>query len=103
MALTNSYSKPKVSRKRRSIALLWAPKLSCSPNGSGTLVSGRCRFARSISWFGTLSGTLRMPSMSSEKQISRVGMSEIVSKARRIIVVRATSPKVPMCGRPLGP
>ncbi len=52
---------------------------------------------------GTLSGTLRIPSMSSEKQISRVGISEITSKARRIIVVRATSPKVPICGRPEGP
>jgi hypothetical protein len=53
--------------------------------------------------FGTLSGTLRMPSRSSEKQKSRVGMSEMTSKARRIIVVRATSPKVPMCGSPEGP
>jgi hypothetical protein len=53
---------------------------------------------------GTLSGTLRMPSMSSEKQISRVGMSFVMhSKARRIMVVRATSPKVPICGRPDGP
>ena len=101
--MTNSYSNPKVSRNRRSIALLCAPKLSCSPNGSGTLVSGRCRFSRSIAWFGTLSGTLRMPSMSSEKQISRVGRSEISWNARRIIVVRATSPNVPMCGSPLGP
>ena len=30
-------------------------------------------------------------------------MSEIVAKARRIIVVRATSPKVPICGSPDGP
>ena len=85
------------------MALLWAPKLSYSPKGSGTEVKGFCRFARSISPFGTFSGTLRMPSMSSEKQTSRVGMSEMVSKARRIIVVRATSPKVPMCGSPEGP
>ncbi len=85
------------------MALLWAPKLSYSPNGSGTLVSGLCRCPRRISVCGTLSGTLRMPSRSSEKQIRRVGMSEISSKARRIIVVRATSPKVPMCGSPDGP
>jgi hypothetical protein len=55
-----------------------------------------------MSWFGTLPGTFRIPSMSSEKQISRVGMSEITSNARRIIVVRRTSPKVPIWGRPLG-
>jgi len=73
------------------------------PKGSGTEVSGFCRCSSSARGFGTLSGTLRMPSTSSEKQISRVGMSEISSKARRIIVVRATSPKVPICGRPLGP
>jgi hypothetical protein len=30
-------------------------------------------------------------------------MSLIVSKARRTIVVRSTSPKVPMWGRPEGP
>ncbi|QAR24867.1 ATP-binding cassette domain-containing protein [Paracoccus denitrificans] len=35
-----------------------------------------------------------MPSMSSEKQNSRVGMSEMIWKARRIIVVRATSPSI---------
>ena len=35
--------------------------------------------------------------------MSRVGISEITSKARRIIVVRKTSPKVPICGRPDGP
>jgi len=34
---------------------------------------------------------------------SGVGTSEIVSNARRIIVVRATSPKVPMWGSPDGP
>ena len=99
----NSYSNPNVSRNRRSIALLWWPKLSYCPNGSGTEVSGSCICWRDMSWFGTFSGTLRMPSTSSEKQISRVGMSEIASNARRIIVVRATSPKVPICGRPLGP
>ena len=57
----------------------------------------------SISWFGTLSGTLRSPSISSEKQISRVGTPVITSNAWRTIVVRATSPKVPICGRPDGP
>ncbi len=41
--------------------------------------------------------------MSSEKAISRVGMSLISSKARRTQVVRATSPKVPIWGRPDGP
>ena len=38
-----------------------------------------------------------------EKQISLVGISENCSNARRTIVVRATSPKVPICGRPDGP
>ena len=56
-----------------------------------------------MSCCGTFSGTFRIPSMSSEKQINRVGMSLISSNALRIIVVRATSPKVPMCGRPEGP
>ena len=43
--------------------------------------------------------------MSSEKAMSRVGMVSSVStrKAWRTMVVRATSPKVPMCGRPDGP
>jgi hypothetical protein len=30
-------------------------------------------------------------------------MSEMISNARRIIVVRATSPNVPICGNPDGP
>ena len=72
----NSYSKPKESRKARSRALLAAPKLGCSLlNGSGTAVSGLPRCGASISLLGTLSGTLRSPSMSSEKQNSRVGTS----------------------------
>ena len=41
--------------------------------------------------------------MSSLKQISRVGTSEISRKARRTMEVRTTSPKVPMWGRPEGP
>ena len=41
--------------------------------------------------------------MSSLKAISRVGMSLIASKAWRTIVVRSTSLKVPICGRPDGP
>jgi hypothetical protein len=74
-------------------------------NGSGTRVSGLPICCSSISRFGTLSGTLRRPSMSSEKAISRVGTSPPVinSNARRTIEVRATSPKVPMCGSPEGP
>jgi hypothetical protein len=72
------------------------------PNGSGTgqrLLQVGAQHLR----LGTLPGTFRIPSMSSEKQISRVGMSDITSKARRTIVVRATSPKVPIWGRPEGP
>jgi hypothetical protein len=41
--------------------------------------------------------------MSSENANSRVGRSDIVRKALRTIVVRTTSPKVPICGRPEGP
>ena len=43
--------------------------------------------------------------MSSEKQISRVLRlpSVSISKACRTMAVRATSPKVPMCGSPDGP
>ena len=41
--------------------------------------------------------------MSSEKHTKRVGMSLSVSKAWRTMEVRATSPKVPICGRPEGP
>src|SRR4030095_4328672 len=100
----NSYSKPKESRKERRRALLAAPKLGCSLlNGSGTEVSGLPRLAASISLLGTLSGTLRSPSMSSEKQNSRVGISLRRLKAWRTMVVRTTSPKVPICGRPAGP
>ena len=55
--------------------------------------------------FGTLSGTLRRPSMSSEKAIEAGRDRSPVStrKAWRTIEVRATSPKVPICGRPEGP
>ena len=43
--------------------------------------------------------------MSSEKQMSRVGTVSSVMRrnAVRTMVVRATSPKVPICGRPEGP
>ena len=84
---------------------MWAPKLSCSPNGSRTTVSGLPRSSISISWLGTLVGTFLSPSMSSEKAISLVGMASSVSarKALRTMVVRDTSPKVPRCGRPEGP
>ena len=43
--------------------------------------------------------------MSSEKAISRVLTLSSVStrKAWRTMVVRATSPNVPICGRPDGP
>ncbi len=58
-----------------------------------------------MSLFGTLSGTLRSPSMSSENAISRVFTLSSVStrNAWRTMVVRATSPNVPICGRPDGP
>ena len=63
------------SRKARSRALLCAPKLSCVAERVGHL---RQRLAEmrgaACSLFGTLSGTLRRPSMSSEKAISRVGI-----------------------------
>ncbi len=41
--------------------------------------------------------------MSSEKANSLEGMSVMAAKAFRTMVVRATSPKVPICGNPLGP
>ena len=41
--------------------------------------------------------------MSSEKAKSRVGMSDMRWKAWRTMVVRTTSPKVPIWGRPEGP
>ena len=56
-----------------------------------------------MSRLGTLCGTLRRPSMSSEKACRRVGRPVRCSKARRTKLVRATSAKVPMWGRPLGP
>ncbi len=67
--------------------------------------SGLPRCVASMSLFGTLSGTLRRPSMSSENAISRVFTLSSVStrKAWRTMVVRATSPNVPMCGSPEGP
>ena len=103
MAEANSYSNPKASRKLRRRALLCSPKLGCVPKGSRTRVSGRFRSSTSISRLGTLVGALRSPSMSSEKANRRVGMSDNWWKAWRTIDVRATSPKVPMCGRPDGP
>src|SRR5471032_3091768 len=100
----NSYSKPNESRNARRRALLAAPNDGYSLlNGSGTDVSGLPRWAASISLFGTLSGTLRNPSMSSEKQNSLVGTSLSRWNAWRTIVVRTTSPKVPICGNPDGP
>ncbi len=67
--------------------------------------SGLPMCAASMSLLGTLSGTLRRPSMSSEKQMRRVlrRPSVSTSKAWRTMLVRATSPKVPMCGSPDGP
>src|SRR5204862_7162562 len=61
------------------------------------------RLASSSCGLGMLPGTLRRPSMSSEKAMRRVLTSLICSKAWRTQVVRAPSPKVPMCGRPEGP
>ncbi|MGY4617793.1 hypothetical protein ACVWZ4_003020 [Bradyrhizobium sp. USDA 4472] len=83
-----------------------SPNEGCSfENGSGTAVSGRPRYCAKRSLFGTLSGTLRKPSMSSEKASKRVLILSSVStrKAWRTIEVRATSPNVPICGRPEGP
>ena len=99
----NSYSNPNRSRKSRSIALLCAAKLSNLSNGSGIRLSGLPRCSVSMAWLGTLSGTLRKPSISSENSISRVGASDIAWNAWRTIVVRSTSLNVPMCGRPDGP
>src|SRR5262245_19581121 len=87
-------------------ALLAAPNEGYSlENGSGTRVSGLPRWLAIMSRLGTLSGTLRRPSMSSENEISRVLMLSPVStrNAWRTMVVRATSPNVPICGRPDGP
>ncbi len=102
---TNSYSKPKSSRNARRRALLWCAKLSCVPKGSGTSVSGRPMKGAIVSWFGRVGGILRIPSISSENAMRRVGMAPSVSasNARRTMVVRATSPKVPMWGSPEGP
>ena len=66
-------------------------------------VSGMPRCCATIARLGMLSGTLRKPSMSSEKHRSRVLIPVMVSKACRTMVVRATSPKVPICGSPDGP
>ena len=44
-----------------------------------------------------------MEELLAEKHRSLVGMSHKSAKARLTIVVRATSPKVPICGRPEGP
>ena len=66
-------------------------------------VSGLPRYSASIASLGTLSGTLRSPSMSSQNAISRVGASDSAWNALRTIVVRSTSLNVPICGRPEGP
>jgi len=62
--------------------------------GDGGERLARC--AVSISWLGRLVGTLRSPSMSSEKASRRVLAFDISEKARRTQVVRATSPNVPI-------
>jgi hypothetical protein len=61
------------------------------------------RCCRSTSPFGTLSGTFRSPSMSSLKASSLLGSPVRRVNAFRTQLVRATSPKVPICGRPDGP
>ena len=66
-------------------------------------VSGLPRCGVSRSRLGTLSGTLRSPSMSSLNAISREGRPVSTVKAWRTQEVRATSPNVPICGRPDGP
>ena len=101
----NSYSNPNRSRKERNRVLFCSAKLAYSPKGSGTCVSGLPRCAAIMSRFGMLSGTLRKPSMSSEKAISLVLTLSPVStrKACRTMLVRATSPNVPKCGKPDGP
>ena len=86
-----------------NISLLCSPKLLNLLNGSGILVNGLCKFFFKISLFGILSGIFLNPSMSSEKAIISVGMLIICFIAFTIIVVLATSAKVPMCGKPLGP
>ena len=102
--LTNSYSNPKRSRNLRSIALLCSPKLAYSvSNGLLTRVSGRPSSLAIFSLPGTLSGTLRRPSMSSENANNRVGTSLSSENACRTMLVRATSPNVPICGNPEGP
>ena len=64
----------------------------------GNLRERLAEMSATISLLGMLPGTLRKPSMSSEKQISRVGILSWVTarKAWRTMVVRATSPKVPI-------
>ena len=99
----NSYSKPNESRKPCNIALLWFPKLSWVPNGSGICVNGLFKCSIKLSGLGILSGTLRRPSMSSEKATNLLGISQIRVSAFRTIVVRNTSPNVPICGNPDGP
>src|ERR1700744_5317706 len=56
-----------------------------------------------MSLLGMLSGTLRRPSMSSLKASSLEGRPVSRVKALRTQVVRATSPNVPIWGRPEGP
>ena len=74
-----------------------------SRTGRAPCDSGWSRCSCIMSWCGTSGGTLRIPSMSSEKAISRLGQSTISASAWRTIIVRATSWKVPRCGRPDGP
>ena len=75
------------------------------PNGSGTCGQRLAEMRRDQLLFGTLSGTLRRPSMSSEKRDQprrdRVAGQHAEGVAHH--GVRATSPKVPICGRPEGP
>ena len=101
--LLKLYLKLKLFKKSFNISLLCSPKLLNFWKGSGTCVKGLWRFCCNKSWLGTLSGTFLKPSMSSENVIISVGKSVSWLSALTIIEVRATSPKVPIWGNPLGP
>ena len=86
-----------------SISLLCSPKLLYFLNGSGIEVKGLPKFSFKTLSFGIFSGTFLNPSISSEKVINSCSIFWIWFSALIIIEVLATSPKVPICGKPLGP
>ena len=103
-ARTSSNSTSTGARNPPSCPIMWSAKLAQHPNGSGIFETGMPRYCSTSSRLGTFSGTLRSPSRSSMKTISRdVRDGSIRWNALRTNDGRRISAIVPRCGKPDGP